>query len=73
MLRNNDGNTLYELESVLEHINDRSTQQDWPYLSDILGSDWGANFKHPDDTEGYIRNAYKMAARIYPNPAGIEV
>jgi len=64
MLTNGDG-TRYALESVEEEIDRRCEKNDFPYLSDVLGSDWGAIFGAPRDTAEYAKNAKKAAAYHY--------
>jgi|WetSurSiteA1Bulk_404760.scaffolds.fasta_scaffold94739_2 hypothetical protein len=65
MLTNPDG-SRYALESVEEEINARCDKQDFPYLTDVLGSDWGVAFGWAVPTpEGYRANAKKAARRSY--------
>lgn len=41
MLTNPDG-TRYCFQSAQEEILRRCEREDYPYLSDVLGSDWGS-------------------------------
>jgi len=65
MLTNPDG-SRYALESVEEVINDRCDKQDFPNLSDVLGSDWSAAYGwRPLDPAGYRALALRAATRSY--------
>lgn len=64
MLTNPDG-SRYCLCSALEIIEQRFEKEEWPYLSDVLGSDWTASFPHPSTSDGFRELARMVAARHY--------
>jgi hypothetical protein len=65
MLTNPDG-TRYCLESVEEIIRERCAAQDFPRLTDVLGSDWSAAFGWaPVDADKYLANALRAARYSY--------
>ena len=65
MLTNPDG-SRYALESVEEEINARCDKQDFPRLTDVLGSDWSSAYGwRPLDPAGYRALALRAAARSY--------
>ena len=66
MLRNADG-TICSGETVAEEIARRFETTQYPYLSDILGSDWGANRRDGESLEGA---AYRIAQGHYDDDAG---
>jgi hypothetical protein len=67
MLTNNDG-TRCCLETVEEVINARCDQQPFPFLGDVLGSDWSAAYGwRPLDPDGFRKLALRAAARSYKN------
>ena len=61
---NRDG-TLYQLETVLEAIDSRCAKDDFPNLSDLLGSDWGWNDSPRFGAESYRQFAIERAKQIY--------
>lgn len=63
MLTNNDG-SRYCLETVEEIINARCDQQPWPYMSDVIGSDWAAGH-HYADPPMFRAAALRVARRFY--------
>ena len=73
MMMNGDG-TYPQLSTVFEEIDRLADVEDFPYLSHILGSDWGCSFgMAPKSPEQYIENAKVQARRLrrYPNDEGI--
>jgi len=71
-MTNTDDGTLYCSDSIRELMDAEFATGDFPYLSHILGADWGSNFgsAFPRSPEDYRQSAKIMAARIYPDPTG---
>ena len=63
---NADG-TQVSAETIAEILNDRFDAEQHPYLSDLLGSDWGVNIRKGEDRK---HAAYRIARRIYPDDGG---
>lgn len=50
-------------------INNRGLNQDYPNVSDILGSDWAANLPMKQRTPSeYLAQAVERAYMVYPSP-----
>ena len=68
--KNPDG-TVIGLDTVFEEMEYRAKQQDYPYLSDLLGSDWVAHLPVCSRTPvQYLIAAANVARRLYPDPTG---
>ena len=68
--KNPDG-TVIGLDTVFEEMEYRAKQQDYPFLSDLLGSDWSASLPLRSRTpEQYLIAAANVARRLYPDPNG---
>ena len=63
MLYNRDG-TQYSRESIEEIFDKRFEEADYPYLSDILGSDWGVSMRWKGGTKEQYREAASRMAEI---------
>lgn len=61
--RNADGTPL-SLDTVIEEIDSRASQLDWPYLSDLLGSDWTQEYVC-SNAESFISAAHTCARMRY--------
>lgn len=68
MKRNADG-TLLSAETILEMLESRFDKEDYPYLSDILGSDWPYRLPFIGSLQ-YWDYAMEQARNIYPDPTG---
>lgn len=64
MLSNPDG-TRYCLQTVQEEIERRCFREDYPPLSDILGSDWGSQVYGWRDPQHYLDYALSLAPLYY--------
>jgi hypothetical protein len=65
MLKNPDG-SLYCRYSVEEILDSRFAEDDYPYLSDVLGSDWAVSMNwQGGDSQQFHAAASKTAERIY--------
>lgn len=64
MMTNPDG-SRYSMYSIAEIIEDRCSKTDYPYLSDVLGSDWGAHIYGWKSPEHFKQTALKIAERYY--------
>lgn len=70
-MKTNPDGTALQLDTVLEEMEYRAKHQDYPYLSDLLGSDWGASLPLCSRTpEQYLIAAANVARRLYPDPNG---
>ena len=65
--KNPDG-TVIGLDTVLEEMEHRAKQRDYPYLSDLLGADWSASLPFRSRTPvQYLIAAANVARRLYPD------
>lgn len=66
LIKNGDGTTVC-LETIEEMIVNRFENEPFPYLSDILGSDWFANFgpRFPESSRQFQEKALERAADYY--------
>jgi len=71
MLTNLDG-SMYCSDSVEEILIDRFDQEDYPYVSDICGSDWGLSSGWEGGTVEEYRRAVRMhCRRLYDDSNGV--
>ena len=65
--RNDDGSQICS-QTVAEIFQQRREMEGlFPYLSDLLGSDWGSQAL---PGEGFWQTAYRVAREIYPDEPG---
>ena len=66
MKYNADGSP-YSAESVAEIMAKRFEETRFPWLSDLLGSDWSFSLRRNEDFQS---GAYRIARMLYPDDGG---
>jgi len=56
---------MYHPETISDMMDARFEKEPFAYVSDLLGSDWGAHLPAPRNAEEYQAMARQRAAEIY--------